>query len=515
MSHKAAFDFYRQATHPGIKRRQAVPARIGPYRVESVLSRGGMSCLYLAIHPTTSEPIAIKALLPKYVKNTEIAARFLKEAEIIKMTNHPNIVKLYGQGSWERGLYIAMEFIQGVSLRQFIQKKALSHRRALEIILQVAYALCHLHTHGVVHRDLKPENILILESGEVKVIDFGIAQLNQIDNSARITQTKGVMGTPAYMSPEQKERPTSVSYPSDIYSLGIIAYELVLGRLSHGIVHLGLLPRHLKEIIEKALKPNPKERYQDIVDFITDISLYLKNLPAQEPPSVEAASEELFATIQRARSMLITKKAPRFAELDLAVSLRENNSFSALYLDFFRLPEQRLCIVLAEPTRHNPVALFDCANLRGMVRMTITECCNNPKKEFHPINMLRTLNEALIEEASQVPFAFSILLLSLEKEVLSFISCNTSPLWHICDASGKIRILSTPNPPLGVDSNFTPLETANNWHSGDTLIFHNIDKIAMPPKIAPHLSLQTISDQLASLADPQRPTAVVAIQRLF
>ncbi|MDE3048213.1 MAG: serine/threonine protein kinase, partial [Verrucomicrobiota bacterium] len=182
-----------------------LPQQIGPYKVESLLSKGGMSVLYLGIHPTTSKPIVIKVLSPKYCKNKEMASRFLKEAAIIGMAHHPNIVRLYGQGAWEKGLYIAMEFVQGISLRQFIQQKSLTHQRALEIILQVAYALCHLHTHGVIHRDLKPENILITESGEIKVIDFGIAHLQGEAGTERITQKRKVMGTPVYMSPEQKE----------------------------------------------------------------------------------------------------------------------------------------------------------------------------------------------------------------------------------------------------------------------------------------------------------------------
>ena len=171
-------DFHKQTTlpdlHAGEARNYPLPQKIGPYKIESLLDKGGMSLLYLGVHPGTSQPIVVKVLLPKYLKNKEMMGRFLKEAQIIGMTNHPNIVKLYGQGQWEKGLYIAMEFIQGISLRQFIQQKSLSQKRALEIILQVAYALCHLHTHGVIHRDLKPENILITETGEIKVIDFGI-----------------------------------------------------------------------------------------------------------------------------------------------------------------------------------------------------------------------------------------------------------------------------------------------------------------------------------------------------
>ena len=103
--------------------------------------------------------------------------RFLAEAKIIAIADHPNIVRLHQSGRWEEGLYIAMEYVQGISLRQYLQKVPLSIKRALEIILEIAYALCHLHTHHVIHRDLKPENILITQEGKVKVIDFGIAQL--------------------------------------------------------------------------------------------------------------------------------------------------------------------------------------------------------------------------------------------------------------------------------------------------------------------------------------------------
>ena len=141
-----------------------------------------------------------------------------------------------------------MEFIQGLSLRQQILRVPISLKRALEIIKDIAYALCHLHTHGVIHRDLKPENILITNDSQIKVIDFGIAQLlsEQILKKAPLKQR--MIGTPVYISPEQRDNPESVSYPSDIYSLGIIAYELILGRLSQGHIHLSLIkynPPHI------------------------------------------------------------------------------------------------------------------------------------------------------------------------------------------------------------------------------------------------------------------------------
>ncbi|HEY5259155.1 MAG TPA: serine/threonine-protein kinase, partial [Rhabdochlamydiaceae bacterium] len=262
--------FYKQPTlretAPSAAKPSPIPSKIGPYQIDSVLNKGGMSLLYLGLHPETKQPLAIKVLLPAYVTHPEMIERFLQEAEIIALTNHPNIVKLYGQGTWEGGLYIAMEFIQGISLSQFIMQHSLSLKRSLDIVLQVAYALCHLHTHRVIHRDLKPENILITEDGEVKVIDFGIAALHDEGNPS---QSKSFMGTPSYMAPEQKEDSSKASYSSDIYALGIITYELVVGKLSYGVLNLSLVPKGLRTILEKALAVSPKERYQDIVDFIT------------------------------------------------------------------------------------------------------------------------------------------------------------------------------------------------------------------------------------------------------
>ena len=203
------------------------------------------------------------------------------EAEIITLTDHPNIVKLFGHGEWEEGLYIAMEFIQGISLRQFILQTPISLKRALEIILDIAYALCHLHTHGVIHRDLKPKNILLSENNQIKVIDFGIAQL-LTEQTQEQSQSQKLIGTPVYMSPEQRANPESVSYPSDIHSLGIISYELILGKLSHGQVHLSLMPKGIQKILFNCLQPNIIDRYQDIVDFISDVSSYLNSSALQK-----------------------------------------------------------------------------------------------------------------------------------------------------------------------------------------------------------------------------------------
>lgn len=265
-----------------------IPQVIGIYQIESLLQSGGMSRLYLATDSKTHLLVAVKVLLPKFFVHPDIIERFLREAEILSYVDHPNIVKMYNHGTWEGGFYIAMEYIVGGSLRQYILQNPLSLRRALEMILDIAYGVCHLHTQGIIHRDLKLENILVTDEGVIKIIDFGIAQLlHAVKDEEHSAFSHRTIGTPIYMSPEQRENPETVSYPSDIYSLGIIAYELLLGRLSHGHVHLALMPKGLQKILAKTLQPDPRERYQDIVDFIADLSNYMNSDVLENEKGVE------------------------------------------------------------------------------------------------------------------------------------------------------------------------------------------------------------------------------------
>jgi len=524
-------DFHKQNTIPDLHGEEShsypIPQKIGPYKIESLLNKGGMSLLYLGIHPQTAKPIVIKVLLPKFLKNKEIANRFLKEAQIIGITNHPNIVKLYGQGQWEKGLYIAMEFIQGISLRQFIQQNSLAHKRALEVVLQVSYALCHLHTHGVIHRDLKPENILITETGQIKVIDFGIAQLErEIQEEKKHPSSKflKVMGTPVYMSPEQKENPLQVSFASDIFSLGIITYELILGRLSHGVIHISLLPKSMRKIIETALKIDPKERHRDIVDFITDVSECSKALSEEKKEKEEEISDEVLEMIQQARSVLIPKKAPRWPQAEMGIAIQENASLGSLYIDFFSLPENRFGLILAEPIETGISSLLHLSAFRGMVRMSVALFFQNGKKEYHPIQMLNAINSALCDEEQK--FRLSFLILNPERDQLSFISCHASNLWRIPEGSKKIRILTTPNPSLGTNLNTNLLETADNWNSGDLLVIHSAPGQKEEPPgswieeyllLSPQPQAEKILHFLAArnVSNPKRSSAVIAIHRIF
>jgi eukaryotic-like serine/threonine-protein kinase len=462
--------FHKQPTLPEVPESTSayqsppVPKMIGPYKIESLLERGGMSVLYLGTHPESKEPVTIKILSPKYLSNPEVANRFLNEAEIIAMADHPNIVKLYGHGEWEGGFYIAMEFVQGISLRQFLLQTPMSLKKSLEIIIDIAYALCHLHTHGVIHRDLKPENILMTETGHIKVIDFGISQLLTEKNDHPSQLKKRWIGTPIYMSPEQRENPETVSYPSDIYSLGIIAYELVLGKLSHGQIHISLMPKGFQKIMNKALQYKPEDRYHDIVDFISDVTSYLHSATLQKEMKVGDQLSELSENLKQAYSLLIPSSAPQWPHIDIGMASNKNINVPGYYYDFLQIHEDSYGVILGEPLAKGAEGILNTAYLRGMVRAL----CN---LTMNPAELATLLNEIIIKDHKEQVFSFSYLLLSPKKNDMRFISCGLGHLWVYTPELNTLLNISTDNVALGLDAKTTYIDSSNPWHEGSLLLF--------------------------------------------
>ena len=470
-------DFHKKNTLHGIPSESKstptpeVPKFIGPYKIESLLEKGGMSILYLGTHPDTKEPTTIKVLSPRYLSNPEVVQRFLNEAEIIAMADHPNIVKLYGHGEWEGGLYIAMEFIQGISLRQALLQSPMSLKRALEIIVDIGYALCHLHTHGVIHRDLKPENILVTETGQIKVIDFGIAQLltEKMENGTSSKQR--LIGTPIYMSPEQQQNPESVSYPSDIYSLGIISYELALGKLSHGQIHLAIMPKGLQKILNKSLQPKPEDRYQDIVDFITDVSAYLNSSNMQKEKKVGDQLSELSENLRLAQATLTPPKAPDWPQIEIGLLSHKGLNLYGIYHDFFKIDADSYGIMMGESSIKGAEGIIFTATFRGMIRALSSVTTK-------PVELMTMLNEILVKDPSNQVFTLSYLILNPNENKLRYLSCGYGSLWCIKAGVDTPVKISSNNIALGIDAEAVFHEISDSWEPGDSLFFSSFAAIA-------------------------------------
>ncbi len=259
----------------------------GKYKVESVLGSGGMGVVYEGLHRTINRKVAIKFLSPESVINSEVRERFVNEAKIAASLGHKNIVAVLDLGETGVGVpYIVMEYLEGESLGDVLERETrMSVPRAVGVTLQILDGLHAVHSEEIIHRDLKPENVFMARQsgGEeiVKLLDFGISRLTTSDNKAsRLTEAGRVYGTPYYVSPEQAEGRLDVDHRADIYSVGVLLYEMTTGQLpfratSYATLmvdiitrpapdprdHLPELPVDLVAIITRALAKRPESRF--------------------------------------------------------------------------------------------------------------------------------------------------------------------------------------------------------------------------------------------------------------
>lgn len=274
-----------------------IGARVGNYEVRQKLGEGGMGAVYLAEHPLIGKKVALKVLHAEFSSNDEVVRRFFNEARAVNDIQHPNIVDIidFGvlDGDGGRALvYLIMEFLQGEALSGLLAREApLAPSRALHIGVQIADALAASHQKQIVHRDLKPDNIILLqrsrEKDVAKVLDFGIAKLTGDNQSSARTRTGMVLGTPAYMSPEQCEGRGNIDHRTDCYALGVLLYEMLTGAVpftgeGYGEVlvqHLTQPPPPLSSVLPsldaetesvcmRALAKNPDDRYPTMEEFM-------------------------------------------------------------------------------------------------------------------------------------------------------------------------------------------------------------------------------------------------------
>src|SRR5579884_1886408 len=265
-------------------------SRLGGYEILEKLGAGGMGEVWRARDPRLDRYVAIKILPPGVASDPSRQARFEQEARALAALNHPNVVGVYGAGADDGKSWIASELVSGESLRAVIDRGRLPARRALEFAIQIADAIAAAHAAGIIHRDLKPENIMIAADGRVKVLDFGLAKQNaaapsETSATMALSQPGTVLGTAGYMSPEQV-RGVAVDQRSDIFSLGIVLYEMVTGRRAfeapstvetmNAILHddpadigpdVAGVPAALIAIVNRCLAKRPEQRFQSAADL--------------------------------------------------------------------------------------------------------------------------------------------------------------------------------------------------------------------------------------------------------
>ncbi|HZJ46023.1 MAG TPA: protein kinase [Pyrinomonadaceae bacterium] len=293
---------------------------LGRYEVLSKLGAGAMGDVYLAHDSNLSRTVALKVLPRNLAADEGRMLRFSQEAKAISALNHPNIITIHEVANIDSTHFIAVEYVKGLTLREKLGEEEISAKEMIEIAEQVARALSAAHEAGIVHRDLKPENIMVRHDGYVKVLDFGIAKLSEhpeipvgtavVPQGVEGTKAGALLGTPSYMSPEQCRGAKNLDERSDIWSLGVVLFEMVTGRLpfrsrdfSQLLVLIagpkdapleylrGKAPQGLERIIAKALQKRRKDRYQKILDLADDLRDLKYELALEEKVRTSRRSE--------------------------------------------------------------------------------------------------------------------------------------------------------------------------------------------------------------------------------
>jgi serine/threonine protein kinase len=265
-----------------------VAAAFPQLEILELIGQGGMGFVFKARQPKLERLVALKILSQSPATDARFAERFTREGRLLARLNHPNIVTIHDFGQAKGFFYLLMEYVDGGNLRQAMRAGRFTPEQALAVVPKICDALQFAHTEGILHRDIKPENILLDSKGRVKIADFGIARLiDEKHAEARLTASGGTLGTPHYMAPEQVERPATVDHRADIYSLGVVFYEMLTGELPLGKFQPPSqkvqVDVRLDDVVLHALEKEPSRRYQQISEVKTDVDKITSTRPPAAP----------------------------------------------------------------------------------------------------------------------------------------------------------------------------------------------------------------------------------------
>ncbi|MFQ5942375.1 MAG: protein kinase [Anaerolineales bacterium] len=303
---------------------------VGPYRIIEQLGQGGMATVFKAYHPNLDRYVAIKVLHPAFKQDPQFLERFQREARVVAKLDHPNIVPVFDYADHNGQSYLVMKFIEGETLKGVLDRQWPNKERILAIVQAVGKALAYAHGQGVLHRDVKPSNILLTESGQVYLADFGLARMAEAGQST--LSGDQLLGTPHYISPEQARGEQDLDEGTDIYSLGIVLYQLAVGRVPYSsdtpfsIIHDHIftplpmpstinkkIPEDLERVLLKALAKDRSDRFGSVQELVAAFDKAARGISpwdAQEAVPVvpvETAAEQVVESLAEADGKLVPK----------------------------------------------------------------------------------------------------------------------------------------------------------------------------------------------------------------
>ena len=332
---------------------------ISHYKILEKLGEGGMGVVYKAQDTKLDRIVALKFLPKHLLCDGEAKTRFEHEAKTASALDHPNIATIYEIDEFEGECFISMAYVEGKSLKKLLEEKTFSVKEVVDIAIQICEGLAIAHEKGIIHRDIKSDNIMLTSRGQVKIMDFGLAKLRGV---SKVTKTGSTLGTLAYMTPEQVQG-IEVDQRSDIFSFGVVLYEMITGQLPFkgehevAIIYSILneipeplarykagVPEGLQMVVNKALEKNRDERYQHVDDFQTDLKKIVKEVKSdltKQPPSIavlpftnlsadkeqeyfcDGMAEEIINVLTQVEGLRVVARTSAFAFKDKHEDVRE------------------------------------------------------------------------------------------------------------------------------------------------------------------------------------------------
>jgi len=429
--------------------------KIGGYQVTGKIGEGGMAVVYKGMQVSLDRPVAIKVLSQKLSDCDEVLERFNQESLIVARLSHPNIIHVIDRGITPDGMpFFVMEFVEGVDLAEYSRKRNLSLNRKIDIIIQICKALSYAHRNGVIHRDVKPANILIDSEGTAKVVDFGIAQFfGSKARNANLTRVDTVMGTLAYMSPEQQVSAKKVTAASDLYSLGVVMYELLtgekpLGRFRPPSELKSEIPKPLEDAVLRCLEPKPEDRFASADELQ---SCLLKLLQGAH---IGAAQK------QRA-SKLSSGTDEKFFLLDVI----KEDAYGSVYLYENKIDHK---LIVIKKRLKSSSGFTEAKLLTSLKHKNIVNILGASGNERVFIVVMEYLSGGSLKDrlARPMPWGNALKLLREICEGLSFahknriIHGNIRPSNILLSEAGQVKITD-----FGLDEHYSDIHGANNWYN--------------------------------------------------
>ncbi len=355
---------------------EELAAHFPQLEIRRLIGQGGMGAVYEARQRELDRVVALKILPPGIGDDPAFAERFTREARALARLNHPGIVTIHDFGRADGLYFFLMEYVDGMNLRQLLQRGRVAPREALAIVPEICDALQFAHDHGIVHRDIKPENILLDRRGRVKVADFGLAKLvgqtdaaeREADGIGDATEAGKIMGTPDYMAPEQRDRPGEVDHRADIYALGVVFYQMLTGELPGKKLEAPSrkvqIDVRLDEVVLRALEKEPARRYADATEFKTSLE-NVRPITGVSVSKMPAPLGQKFGEIRDGRFVFLWGKIAVFYLFTSGLALLGATALAALTGWALSSPTQSIVMALIIPLGATLILMLKARRIGG------------------------------------------------------------------------------------------------------------------------------------------------------